>query len=158
LLLSAVNQTLDVHCQAGQPYQYTNADVRAIAHFVSALISFDQRMVDLALIEQAHGGPRPIKRKNCLAFRHQLEETQAHCAANAEHEEAHKKSLAAQFEVSLANHLAPAVFTSATPITPKPILINFKKIQGEDRIKVFLLWRQAHTNTREQLRKSTRWC
>jgi hypothetical protein len=26
---------------------------------------------------------------------------------------------------------------SATPIAPKPILIDFKKVQGEDRVKVF---------------------
>jgi hypothetical protein len=68
LLLSAVNQTLDAHCQAGQPYRYTNTDVRAIARFVSAPVSFDQCAVDLALIEQARGGPRPTKRENRLAF------------------------------------------------------------------------------------------
>jgi hypothetical protein len=31
----------------------------------------------------------------------------------------------------------PAASTSATPIAPKPILIDFKKVQGKDRIKVF---------------------
>jgi hypothetical protein len=136
-LPSAVEQTLDAHCQAGQPYRYTNADVRAIARFVSAPVSFDQRAVDLALIEQARGGPRPTKRENRLAFRQQLEETRACRAANIEREEAHKKSLAACLAVSLANRLAPATSTSATPIAPKPILIDFKKVQGEDHAKVF---------------------
>jgi hypothetical protein len=137
LLPSAVDQTLDAHRQAGQPYRYTDADVCAIARFVSAPVSFDQRAVDLALIEQTRGGPRPTKRENRLAFRRQLEETQARRAANAEREEAHKKSLAARLEVPLADRLAPAASTSATPIAPKPILIDFKKVQGEDRVKVF---------------------
>jgi hypothetical protein len=136
-LPSAVNQTLDAHCQAGQPYWYTDADVHAIARFVSAPISFDQCAVDLALIEQARSGPRPTKRENRLAFRRQLEETRARRAANAKREEAHKKSLAARLEVSLADRLAPAASTLATPIAPKPILIDFKKVQGEDRVKVF---------------------
>jgi hypothetical protein len=134
LLPSAIDQTLDAHCQAGQPYRYTDADVRAIARFVSALVTFDQRAVDLALIEQARGGLRPTKCENRLAFRCQLEETQTRRAANAKREEAHKKSLAARLEVPLANHLAPA---ASTPIAPKPILIDFKKVQGEDRVKVF---------------------
>jgi hypothetical protein len=111
-LPSAVDQTLDAHRQAGQPYRYTDADVRAIARFVSAPVSFDQRAVDLALIEQARGGPRPTKRENRLAFCHQLEETCACRAANAEREEAHKKSLAACLEVPLADRLAPAASTS----------------------------------------------
>jgi hypothetical protein len=136
-LLSAIDQTLDVHRQAGQPYWYTDADVRAIACFVSASVSFDQCAVDLAFTKQARGGPCPTKCENCLAFRHQLEETHTCCAANAECNEAHKKSLAAHFEVSLANRLAPAASTSATPIAPEPILIDFKKIQGEDCVKVF---------------------
>jgi hypothetical protein len=136
-LPSAVEQTLNAHRQAGQPYRYTDADVRAIACFVSAPVSFDQRAVDLALIEQARGGPRPTKRENRLTFRQQLKETRARRAANAEHEEAHKKSLAARLKVPLANCLAPAASTSATPIAPKPILIDFKKIQGKDHVKVF---------------------
>jgi hypothetical protein len=136
-LPSAIEQTLDAHRQAGQPYRYTNADVRAITQFVSAPVSFDQRAVDLALIEQARGGPCPTKRENRLAFRRQLEETWVRRAANAEHEEAHKKSLAARLEVPLADRLTPAASTSATPIAPKPILIDFKKVQGEDRVKVF---------------------
>jgi hypothetical protein len=136
-LPSAVEQTLDAHCQAGQPYRYTDADVRAIAHFVSAPVSFDQRAVDLALIEQARGGPRPTKRENHLAFRRQLEETRACRAANAKCEEAHQKSLTARLAVPLADRLAPAASTSAAPITPKPVLIDFKKIQGEDRVKIF---------------------
>jgi hypothetical protein len=136
-LPSAIEQTLNAHRQAGQPYWYTDADVRAIARFVSASVSFDQRAVDLALIEQARGGPRPTKRENCLAFCRQLEETRARRAANAEREEAHQKSLAARLAVPLADRLVPAASTSATPITPKPILIDFKKVQGEDRVKVF---------------------
>jgi hypothetical protein len=136
-LPSAVEQTLDAHCQASQPYRYTDADVRAIARFVLAPVSFDQRAVDLALIEQARGGPCPTKRENRLAFRRQLEETRARRAANAEREEAHKKSLAACLKVPLVDRLAPAASTSATPIAPKPILIDFKKVQGEDRVKVF---------------------
>jgi hypothetical protein len=136
-LPSTVDQTLDAHRQAGQPYRYTDADVRAIACFVSAPVSFDQRAVDLALIKQARGGPHPTKHENCLAFRHQLEETRARRAANAECEEAYKKSLTARLEVPLANRLAPATSTSAAPIAPKPILIDFKKIQGKDRVKVF---------------------
>jgi hypothetical protein len=136
-LPSAVEQTLDAHRQAGQPYRYTDADVRAIARFVSAPISFDQRAVDLALIEQARGGPHPTKCENRLAFRRQLEETRACRTANAERKEAHKKSLAARLEVPLADRLTPAASTSATPIALKPILIDFKKVQGEDRIKVF---------------------
>jgi hypothetical protein len=133
----AVDQTLDAHRQASQPYRYTDADIRAIACFVSALVSFDQCAVDLALIKQARGGLRPTKRKNCLAFRGQLEETCARCAANAKREEAHKKSLAACFEVPFADRLTSAASTSAAPIAPKPILIDFKKVQGEDRVKVF---------------------
>jgi hypothetical protein len=136
-LPSTVEQTLDVHRQAGQPYQYTDADIRAIARFVSAPVPFDQRAVDLALIEQARGGPRPTKRKNCLAFRRQLEETRACRAANAERKEAQQKSLAARLAVPLADRLAPAASTSATPIAPKAILIDFKKVQGKDRVKVF---------------------
>jgi hypothetical protein len=136
-LPSAVDQTLDAHRQAGQPYRYTDADVRAIAHFVSAPVSFDQRAVDLAFIEQTRGGPCPTKRENRLAFHRQLEETRACRTANAEREETHKKSLATHLKVPLANRLAPAASTSAAPIAPKPILINFKKVQGEDRIKVF---------------------
>jgi hypothetical protein len=136
-LPSAVDQTLDAHRQAGQPYQYTDADVRAIARFVSAPVSFDQQAVDLALIEQACGGPRPTKRENRLAFRRQLEETRARRAANAKREEAHQKSLAARLAVPLADRLAPAASTSATPIAPKPVLIDFKKIQGKDRVKIF---------------------
>jgi hypothetical protein len=31
----------------------------------------------------------------------------------------------------------PAVSTSAVSIAPKPILIDFKKVQGENRYKVF---------------------
>jgi hypothetical protein len=137
LLPSAVDQTLDAHHQAGQPYRYTDADVCAIAHFVSALVSFDQRTVNLTLIEQARSGPRPTKRENCLAFCRQLEETRACRAANAERKEAHKKSLAARLEVLLANCLAPTASTSTTPIAPKLILIDFKKIQGEDCVKIF---------------------
>jgi hypothetical protein len=136
-LPSTVEQTLDAHCQAGQPYRYTNADVRAIARFISAPVSFDQRAVDLALIEQARGGPRPTKCENRLAFRRQLEETRARRAANAKREEAHQKSLAARLAVPLADRFAPAASTSAALIAPKPILINFKKIQGEDCVKVF---------------------
>jgi hypothetical protein len=136
-LPSAVEQTLDAHRQAGQPYRYTDADVCAIARFVSAPVSFDQRAVDLALIEQARGGPRPIKRENRLAFHRQLEETRARRAANAEREEAHQKSLAARLAVPLADCLAPAASISATPIAPKPVLIGFKKVQGEDCVKVF---------------------
>jgi hypothetical protein len=136
-LPSAVEQTLDAHRQAGQPYRYTDTDVRAIARFVSAPVSFDQRAVDLALIEQACDGPRPTKRENCLAFRQQLEEIRARRAANAEREEAHQKSLAARLAVPLADCLAPAASTSATPIASKPILIDFKKVQGEDHVKVF---------------------
>jgi hypothetical protein len=136
-LPSAVEQTLDAHRQAGQPYRYTDANVCAIARFVSAPVSFNQRAVDLALIEQARGGPRPTKRENRLAFRRQLEETRARRAANAECEEAHQKSLAARLAVPLADRLAPAASTLATPIAPKPILIDFKKVQGEDRVKVF---------------------
>jgi hypothetical protein len=126
-----------VHHQTGQPYRYTNANVRAIARFVSDPVSFNQRAVDLALIEQARDGPRPTKRENHLAFRQQLKETQARCAANTKCEEAHQKSLTARLAVPLADHLAPAASTSATPIAPKPILIDFKKVQGEDRVKVF---------------------
>jgi hypothetical protein len=136
-LPSAIEQTLDAHCQAGQPYRYTDADVCAIARFISAPVSFDQRAVDLTLIEQARGGPCPTKHENRLAFRQQLKETRARRAANAEREEAHQKSLAARLAVPLADRLAPAAFTSATPIAPKPVLINFKKIQGEDRVKIF---------------------
>jgi hypothetical protein len=139
LLPSAVEQTLDAHRQAGQPYRYTDADVHAIARFVSAPVSFDQRAVDLALIEQARGGPRPTKRENRLAFCRQLEETRARRATNAEREEVHQKSLAAHLAISLADRLAPVASTSAAPIAPKPILIDFKKIQGEDRVKVFQL-------------------
>jgi hypothetical protein len=136
-LPSAIEQTLDAHRQAGQPYRYTNANVRAIARFVSAPVFFDQRAVDLALIEQARGGPRPTKRENRLAFCRQLEETRARRAANAEREEAHQKSLAARLAVPLADRLAPAASTSATPIAPKPVLIDFKKVQGENCVKVF---------------------
>jgi hypothetical protein len=136
-LPSAVDQTLDAHRQAGQPYRYTDADVYAIARFVSAPVFFNQCAVDLAFIEQARGGPRSTKRENRLAFRRQLEETRACRAANAEREEAHKKSLAARLEAPLADRLAPAASTSATPIALKPILIDFKKVQGEDRVKVF---------------------
>jgi hypothetical protein len=78
-----------------------------------------------------------------IAFRRQLKETQACRAANAECKEAHKKSLAAHLKVSLANHLVPTASTSATLITLKPILINFKKIQGENHVKVFQLKIQA---------------
>jgi hypothetical protein len=49
----------------------------------------------------------------------------------------HQKSLGAHLAVSLANRLAPATSTLATPITPKLIFINFKKVQGKDHIKVF---------------------
>jgi hypothetical protein len=136
-LPSAVEQTLDAHCQAGQPYWYTDANVRAIARFISASVLFDQRAVDLALIEQARGGPRPTKRENCLAFCRQLEETRARHAANAKRKEAHQKSLATHLAVPFANRLAPAASTSATPIAPKPVLIEFKKIQGEDCVKIF---------------------
>jgi hypothetical protein len=104
---------------------------------VSTTVSFDQRAVDLALIEQARGGPRPTKHENRLAFCQQLEETRARRAANAEREEAHQKSLAARLAIPLANRLVPAASTSATPIAPKPILIDFKKIQGKDRVKIF---------------------
>jgi hypothetical protein len=137
LLPSAIKQTLDAHCQAGQPYWYTDADVCAIARFVSAPISFDQCAVDLALIEQTCGGLHPIKRENCLAFYRQLKKTRACHAANTERKEAHKKSLAICLAISLANRFAPATSTSATPIAPKPILINFKKVQGKDCVKVF---------------------
>jgi hypothetical protein len=136
-LPSAVDQTLDAHCQAGQPYRYTDADIRAIARFISAPVSFDQYAVDLALIKQARDGPRPTECKNHLTFCRQLEETCARCAANAKREEAHKKFLATRLEVSLANRLMPAASTSATPIASKPILIDFKKVQGEDHVKVF---------------------
>jgi hypothetical protein len=137
LLPSTINQTLDAHQQAGQPYWYTDADVRAIARFISAPVSFNQCAVDLTLIEQACDGPCSTKRENCLTFCRQLKETQAHHAVNAEHKEAHKKSLAACLEVLLANRLALAASTLATPIAPKPILINFKKFQGKDHAKVF---------------------
>jgi hypothetical protein len=127
-LPSAVEPTLDAHRQAGQPYQYTDVDIRAIARFVSAPVSFNQRAVNLALIKQARSGPCPTKRENCLAFCRQLKETQARHAANAKREEAHQKSLAACLAVPLADCLAPAASTSATPIAPKPILIDFKKV------------------------------
>jgi hypothetical protein len=137
LLPSAINQTLNVHCQASQPYWYTGADVRAIARFISALVSFDQHAVDLALIKQARSGPRPTKCENRLAFHCQLEETCTHRTANAECKDAHKKSLTTHFKVFLANCLAPAVSISAMPIAPKLILIDFKKIQGKDCVKIF---------------------
>jgi hypothetical protein len=136
-LPSVLEQTLNAHHQAGQPYRYTNADICAITRFVLAPVSFDQRAVNLALIEQARGGLRPTKRENRLAFRWQLEETRACRAANAKREEAHQKSLAAHLAIPLADRLAPATSTSATPIAPKLILINFKKVQGEDHVKVF---------------------
>jgi hypothetical protein len=137
LLSSAVDQTLDMHRQVSQLYWYTDADVCAIAHFISALVSFDQCVIDLALIKQARGGLHPTKHENCLAFHCQLEETCAHCAANTECEEAHKKSLTACFEVLLTDCFAPATSTLATPITLKPILIDFKKVQGKDCVKIF---------------------
>jgi hypothetical protein len=137
LLLSTIEQTLEVHYQASQPYQYTNADICAIACFVLASVSFNQHAVNLAFIEQTCSGLCPTKHENRLAFYHQVEETQAHCAANAKCKEAHKKSLAVCLKVSLADHFASIASTSATSIAPKPILINFKKIQGEDCIKVF---------------------
>jgi hypothetical protein len=137
LLLFAINQTLNTHCQASQPYQYTNADIYAIAHFISAPVSFNQCMVDLALIKQACNGPRSTKHENCLPFHCQLEETRAYCATNAQCKEAYKKSLTACLQVLLANHLVPAASISATPIALKPILIDFKKVQGENCIKVF---------------------
>jgi hypothetical protein len=137
LLPFAVEQTLSAHCQAGQPYRYTDMDVHAIACFVSAPVSFDQCVVDLAFIKQAYSGPHPTKHKNRLAFRHQLEETQACRATNAERKEAHQKSLAARLAIPLANRLAPAASPSAAPIAPKPILIDFKKVQGEDCVKFF---------------------
>jgi hypothetical protein len=136
-LPSTIEQTLDAHRQAGQPYRYTDANVCTITRFVSAPISFDQQAVNLALLEQARNGPRPTKRENCLAFHRQLEETRAHHAANAKRKEAHKKSLADRLKVPFANRLASAASTSAASIAPKPILIDFKKVQGEDRVKVF---------------------
>jgi hypothetical protein len=136
-LPSAVDQTLNTHRQASQPYRYTDADVRALARFVSAPVSFDQRIVDLALIEQARGGPHPTKRENRLAFHRQLKETRARRATNAKREEAHQKPLTARLTVPLADRLAPAASTLAIPIVSKPILIDFKKVQGEDRVKVF---------------------
>jgi hypothetical protein len=145
-LPSAVEQTLDAHCQAGQPYRYTDANVRAITHFVLAPVSFNQRAVDLALIKQARGGPCPIKYENCLAFCQQLEETQAHHTANAICKEAYQKSLATRLAISLADRLAPAASTLATPIALKLILIDFKKIQGKDCVKIFQLsWNTAYT-------------
>jgi hypothetical protein len=136
-LPSTIKQTLDAHRQAGQPYRYTDTNIRAIARFVSTPVFFDQRVVDLALIEQAHGGPRSTKCENCLAFRRQLEETRARRAANTEREELHQKFLAACLAVPFADCLAPAASTSATPIAPKLVLIDFKKIQGKDRVKIF---------------------
>jgi hypothetical protein len=133
LLPSAIDQTLDSHHQASQLYWYINAEVRAIARFVS----FDQCTVDLAFIKQAHSGPHSTKHENCLIFCCQLKETRACCAANIKREEAYKKSLAAHFEVSFADCLAPAISTSATSIAPKPVLIDFKKIQGKDHVKIF---------------------
>jgi hypothetical protein len=100
-------------------------------------------VVDLAVIEQAHSGLHSTKNENCLAFRCQLKETHTHQAINAKYEEAHKKSLTACLEVLLANCLTLAASTSATPIALKLILINFKKIQGKDHIKVFQLKIQA---------------
>jgi hypothetical protein len=139
LLPSAVNQTLDAHHQAGQLYWYTDADIRAIARFVSAPVSFNQRAVNLALIEQSRSGPCPIKHENRLTFHRQLEETHACCATNAECKEAYKKSLTARLKVPLADYLASAASTSATLIAPKLILIDFKKVQGKDCVKVFQL-------------------
>jgi hypothetical protein len=136
-LPSAVDQTLDAHCQAGQPYRYTDTDVHAIARFVFAPVSFDQCAVDLTLIKQARGGLRPTKYENRLAFHRQLEETCTRCTANAEREEAHKKSFAAHLEVPLADRLTSATSILATLIALKPILINFKKVQGENCIKIF---------------------
>jgi hypothetical protein len=138
-LPSAIDQTLDAHHQAGQLYWYTNADIYAIACFVSAPVFFNQCAVDLTLIEQARSGLCPTKHENRLAFCRQLKETQARRAANTKCEEAHKKSLAACLEVFLANRLTPTASTLATPIASKPILIDFKKIQGKDRIKIFQL-------------------
>jgi hypothetical protein len=94
-------------------------------------------MVNLAFIEQVCGGPCPIKHENCLAFQHQLEETYACCAANAKCKKAHKKSLTICLEVSLTNCLMPTVSTLAASIASKPILIDFKKVQGKNRVKVF---------------------
>jgi hypothetical protein len=108
LLPSAVDQTLDAHCQASQPYRYTDADIRAIAHFVSAPVSFDQGAVDLALLKQARSGPCPTKRENRLTFRRQLEETCTRRAANTKRKEAHKKSLATRLEVPFVDRLASA--------------------------------------------------
>jgi hypothetical protein len=136
-LPSAIDQTLDMHCQAGQPYRYTDTDVCAIARFFSAPVSFDQCTVNLALIERACGGLHPTKCENRLAFYCQLEEIRACRAANAECKEAHKKSLAARLEVPLADRLAPAASTSATSIALKLILIDFKKVQGKDHVKIF---------------------
>jgi hypothetical protein len=136
-LLFAIDQTLNAHCQASQLYRYTNADICAIACFVSASVLFNQRMVDLALIKQVYGGLCSTKHKNCLAFYRQLEETCAYCATNAECKEAHKKSLATCLKVLLANCLALAVSTLATPIALKLVFINFKKIQGKDYVKIF---------------------
>jgi virulence-associated protein VapD len=107
--------------------------------FVSAPVFFDQCVVDLALIEQACSGPCSTKHENHLTFHCQLKETHACCATDAEHKEAHKKSLTAHLEVPLADCLAFTISISATLIAPKPILIDFKKIQGEDYVKVFQL-------------------
>jgi hypothetical protein len=94
-------------------------------------------MVNLALIEQVHIGPCPTKCENCLAFYHQLEETWACYAANTECKEAYQKSLTIYFAVLFADCLMPAASISATSIAPKLILINFKKIQGKDCVKIF---------------------
>jgi hypothetical protein len=139
LLFSAINQTFNAHYQASQPYWYTNADVHAIAYFVSAFISFDQCIVNFTLIKQVCGGLCSIKCENCLTFCYQLEETHTHQATNAKCKEAHKKCLTTHLEVPFANCLMFAASISATLITLKLILIDFKKIQDEDHIKIFQL-------------------
>ena len=70
-LPNAVFERLEEGRRSNKPYSYTDADVRAIARFVSQPVNnFNQLEVDLANSSKARGGaPLPTKHEARLAWR-----------------------------------------------------------------------------------------
>ena len=121
-----------------KPYTYTDADVRAIARFVSRPVNdFNQLEVDLANSAKARGGaPLPTKHEARLAWRKKHAQDKEELRRRVTERDA-KKSLEERLAPRpLSERIAPRPATY-TPVVRKPILIDFAKHSDKDRIGIF---------------------
>ena len=133
-LPNAVFDRLEEGRRNNKPYSYTDADVRAIARFVSQPVNnFSQLEVDLANSSKARGGaPLPTKHEARLAWRKKHAQDKEDLRRRiAEHDA--KKSLEERLAPRpLSERIAPRPATY-TPVVRKPVLIDFAKHSDKDR-------------------------